>query len=70
MDFKVVGYPKATVVTDDIFRYLVIEYPDGEGTVDVFRTVRGGGYEVHKSFGSHRAFREAMPNVARVTLQK
>lgn len=62
MNFVVTGHPQATTIDDGIFMYLVVEYPTGQ--VDVFRTVKGGTYEVHRVFVSREQFVSAMPNVS------
>lgn len=68
MDFKVIGHPKATIIQDDIFSYLVIEYDHAEH-VDVFRNVIGGVYEIHRCFFNHEHFEASMPNVAATVKQ-
>jgi hypothetical protein len=63
MNFHVTGHPKATSIEDNIFVYLVVQH-NGAGTVDVFRTVKGGCYELHRSFFDYEHFRQRMPNTA------
>ena len=64
MNFHVIGHPKATLIEDNIFTYLVVEYENGKGTVDVFRTVKGGCYELHRSFFDYEHFKQRMPNTS------
>lgn len=63
MNFRVTGHPKATTIEDGIFVYIVVQH-NGSGTVDVFRTVKGGCYELHRSFFNYEHFRQRMPNTA------
>jgi len=63
MDFKVIDCPKTTVVSEDIFHYLVVEHKNG--TIDVFRSLIGGCYEVHKSFFDFAHFEQRMPETAK-----
>ena len=70
MEFRVTDHPTTTVVEgtrtrveDDIFTYLVVEHKDG--TVEVFRTVKGGCYQVHKVFFDYAHFEQRMPETAR-----
>jgi hypothetical protein len=62
LDFRVTEHPKAWVVQDDIFQYLVVRH-DG-GTVDVYRSTIGGVYERHKSFFDYAHFDQKMPETA------
>jgi hypothetical protein len=75
MKFKVIDHPKATVVDDqstnvkdDIFSYLVVEHKNG--TIDVFRSLIGGCYEVHKSFFDFAHFEQRMPETAKAILSE
>lgn len=56
-------HPKAWVVHDDIFQYLVVWYDSG--TVDVYRTIIGGVYRLQKSFFDYAHFEQRMPETAR-----
>ena len=64
MNFRVTGHPLATLIEDDIFTYLVVEHKKCNGTVDVFRTVKGGCFELHRSFFNYDHFKQRMPNTA------
>ena len=64
MDFRITDHPRATVVEDDIFTYLVVEYRGGNGTVDVFRNVKGGCYSFHRAFADWQHFKHALPQTA------
>ena len=70
MEFRVTDHPITTVVEgtktkveDDIFTYLVVEHKDG--TIEVFRNVKGGCYQVHKVFFDFCHFEQRMPETAK-----
>jgi hypothetical protein len=71
MNFRVVKHVDAVVVEDDIFQYLVVDYSgENGGTVDVFRTVRGGCYEFHRAFFDFAHFEQRMPETAKAILSE
>jgi hypothetical protein len=77
LNFPIVSHPKATLVTDDIFQYLVVEY----GTcselsyVDVFTGERYGVYDLEKKWGircftNWDNFEKKMPHVAKAVREE
>jgi hypothetical protein len=71
LNFPVVSHPKATLVTDDIFQYLIVEYGNNElSYVDVFTAERYGVYDLEKKWGircfvNWDSFEKEMPHVAK-----
>jgi hypothetical protein len=62
LEFEVVGHPESFVVKDSMFQYLVVLHEDG--TVDTYRAVIGGVYEVHRFFFDYPHFEQRMPETA------
>jgi hypothetical protein len=71
LNFPIVSHPKATLVTDDIFQYLVVEYGNNElSYVDVFTAERYGVYDLENKWGircfvNWDSFEKTMPHVAK-----
>ena len=77
MEFRVIDHPKATLVTDDIFEYLVIEYGHREelSYVDVFTAERYGVYDLEKKWGircftNWKNFEKEMPHVSKAVKEE
>jgi hypothetical protein len=70
LDFKIISHPKATIVSDDIFRYLVIEYGNSElSWIDVFTCDLDGQWSPNekyniRTFVNWNHFEKEMPNVS------
>jgi hypothetical protein len=76
LEFRVTGHPKATMVEDDIFHYLVIEY-EHSPHIDVFRTTKGGAlmgdegvFEIYRCFLNQDHFSRGLPNVSEAVRQE
>lgn len=70
MDYRIVSHPKATIVTDYTFRYLVIEHGTNDlSWIDVFTCDLDGQWDLEqkyniRTFVNWNHFEKVMPHVA------
>ena len=71
MDYKVISHPQATVVTDNMLRYLVVEHGNRSDLswIDVFTCDLDGQWDLGtkyniRTFVNWNHFEKVMPHVA------